>query len=348
MGWMQSILAPKRAKRQERSEAELTHKLRVSEARAEAVQKAALDAIVLIDQHGAILDFNPAAEAMFGHRRADVLGKPLADFAIPERLRAAHHAGMARYVATRSGPVVSHRVELPALRASGEEFPAEIAIVPIEEGADLAFVGFIRDISERRRQEERRNLLTQELTHRGKNLLTIIQSITHRTLRDHPPEVAREVLDRRLAALARSHSALAADSTGAPLIRIITEELDGFSDRVHKAGPDIHLKASAAQTFGLIVHELATNAVKHGALSTQSGVVEVRWSVTAPPDARFHFEWRERNGPVITVPERLGFGRTVLEQVAAHDLATTPTITFAPDGLIYRLDAPLDVLSENR
>lgn len=105
--------------------------LRQSEARKDAVLKCALDAIVTIDQEGNFVEFNPAAEKIFGYVRADVIGRPMAELIIPPRMRERHHAGLAHYLATGEGPVLNRQIEVPALRADGTEFPAELAIIPV-------------------------------------------------------------------------------------------------------------------------------------------------------------------------------------------------------------------------
>lgn len=194
--------------------------------------------------------------------------------------------------------------------------------------------------------EHRRDFLIKELAHRGKNLLAVVQSIVRRTLRDHPPDEAREILERRLAALARSHAAIAANPKGARLRQIVEEEMEAFSSRVHAEGPDLHLRDDAAQTMGLVLHELATNAVKHGALSHGRGRVAIRWTVSADPNPTFAFEWREHDGPPVTPPIQSGFGRTVLERLAASDFKAAPVIAFEQTGLIYRFEAPLDAIAD--
>ncbi|MFZ2029412.1 MAG: PAS domain S-box protein [Vitreimonas sp.] len=320
--------------------------LRSSEARAEAILKASLDAIVLMDHEGRFLDYNPAAEAMFGYRRDDVIGQPLADFIIPPRMRELHHQGMVHYLATGAGPVINHRVELPALHRNGEEFPVELTIVPIAGETTPVFVGFLRDISDRKRSEQRQAFLLDELSHRSKNLLAVIQAIINRTLKDHAPEDARRIIDQRITALARSHAALAANPTGASLSRIIADEIDAFSNRVRARGPQIHLQARAAQTMALLVHELATNAIKHGALASGPGRVDITWTLSDAAHPLFTLEWRECGGAPVAAPTRSGFGRTVLEQIAASEFKTTPTMSFASEGLRYRLEASLSLLVE--
>ena len=112
------------------------------------------------------------------------------------------------------------------------------------------------------------------------------------------------------------------------------------------AGPVLMLNSRVAQTFALLVHELATNATKYGALSRPEGQVSIRWSIEdAGAEARFKFHWQERDGPPVTPPVRRGFGCTMLEKAAAQDFGAHPKINFAPTGLTYEIDAPLSVVA---
>jgi len=133
---------------------EMENALRASEARKDAILSSALDAIITMDHEGRLVEFNQAAERIFGYARADVLGRQLADLIIPERLRARHKQGLAHYLATGEGPVLNKQVELPALRADGTEFPAEFAIIPIPGTQPPMFTAFLRDVTERRRLED--------------------------------------------------------------------------------------------------------------------------------------------------------------------------------------------------
>jgi len=128
--------------------------LRRSEGRLRATVEAALDAVIGMDSAGNIVEFNAAAERCFGHRRADAIGKPLAELVIPQRHRQRHIAGMERYLRTGDGPFLGRRVEVEALRADGSEFPAELAIGVAQSREGPIFIGYLRDITERRRAEE--------------------------------------------------------------------------------------------------------------------------------------------------------------------------------------------------
>ena len=135
----------------ERKQAE--EALAESEARKSAMVSSALDGIITIDHEGTILEFNPAAEEMFGSRREEVLGREMAELIIPPPLRGRHRAGLARYMATGDGPILGLRLELTALRSSGAEFPVEVAITRINTAGPPLFTGYIRDITERKRAE---------------------------------------------------------------------------------------------------------------------------------------------------------------------------------------------------
>jgi PAS domain S-box-containing protein len=130
--------------------------LRENEARKAAIMEAALDCIITMDQAGMITDFNPAAERTFGYRRAEVLGRELAEVIIPRDFRDQHRRGLANYLATGEGRVLNKRIELRGMKADGTEFPVELTIVPIRDGEQPAFTGYLRDITERKRSEEAR------------------------------------------------------------------------------------------------------------------------------------------------------------------------------------------------
>jgi PAS domain S-box-containing protein len=132
------------------------HQLRESEARKRAILESALDAIITIDHTGRILEFNPAAERIFGHRADDVLGREMAELIVPPARRGSHRRGMTHYLLTGEGPVLGRRIEMSALRADGTEFPIELAVTRVGMESPPVFTGFIRDVSERKRAEAAR------------------------------------------------------------------------------------------------------------------------------------------------------------------------------------------------
>lgn len=318
-----------------------------NDARFAAVLNASLDAIVVMDDQGCFLEFNNAAETIFGYRRADVIGRPVADYIIPERLRDDHRRGMARYLATGSGPVVNQHVELPALRSDGTEFPVEIAIVPVADALRPIFVSFIRDITRRKEAEQRYELVLGESAHRTRNILGVVQAIISTTLKgERSIEQARDILTSRVAALARSQQNLSGRDATTLLGQLVAEEIEGFSGRVTTSGPDVVLSAASAQTFALILHELATNATKHGALSRPDGHVQMTWNIDLAGAAPLlRFEWREIGGPRVELPHSSGFGLAALSQMATLSFGATPNIDFAPDGFVYRIEANAEQLA---
>ena len=136
---------------------------RQSEARKATILEVALDCIVSIDADGRIVEFNPAAERTFGYTRAEVMGRIMAELIIPPALRSAHYHGFGHYLTTGEGPILRQRIEVPALRSNGEEFPIEMAIVPIEEDGKPLFTAYLRDISDRKRDEAERERLLREV-----------------------------------------------------------------------------------------------------------------------------------------------------------------------------------------
>jgi PAS domain S-box-containing protein len=149
------IVASRAIGRQEARAAAAAEELHHGQERSRAIIDTALDAVLLMDSAGILVDWNPAAERIFGWRREEVVGRPLADCIIPEELRAAHNRGMAHLKATGEGPVFGKRLELPALRRDGAKFPVELSINPLPGAGPLLFVGFLRDITERQAADEK-------------------------------------------------------------------------------------------------------------------------------------------------------------------------------------------------
>ncbi len=319
--------------------------LRESNARKSAILESALDAIVAMDQNGHIVDFNPAAEKLFGHRRKDVLGKAVADVIVPERLREAHWTGLKHYRASNNSSVVGRRIEMPALRSDGTEFPSELAVAATSlDDGQLVFTASLRDITERKRAEQTERLLSRELQHRTYNLLAVIDALADRTLRGNPTvEGAREVFQGRLQALARTHRRLSEKNwSGITLSDIIRLELEPFSGRTKIDGPSLTLNSQYAQHFTLAVHELVTNAAKYGALSAENGEIDVSWTVAgSDADAHLKFQWRERGGPAVSPPVRQGFGSSLLKATLG-----VAEFEYAPEGFCYATTLPLIEVSQ--
>lgn len=189
-----------------------------------------------------------------------------------------------------------------------------------------------------------KDMIARELSHRVKNLLSVIQSVASRSFSEGRslPE-ARRVFSDRIAALARVHSALVdAQWSGAMLHDLVNGELAPFGARVIAVGPEIQVNAQMSQHLAMALHELATNAVKYGALSQASGSVRVEWRVFACDDEqRFGLCWRESGGPPPGKPAREGFGQKLLRRLLGSALSAQPTIEYAKEGLRYRFECEL-------
>ncbi len=321
-------------------------RLQRSEARSDAILKASLDAIIGMDHTGRIVEFNPAAERMFGLSRAEAVGELLGDLLVPERLRTAHRQGLERYLATGVGTVVNRRVELPALRADGVEFPVELAIIPVVDADPPLFIGFLRDLTERRRGDEQRELLIGELNHRVKNTLAIVQGIAAQSFDANASvESAQAAFVARLTALSDAHDLLTRSNwEGTDLESVARAALEPHADdavrRLRFDGPFVRLAPSAALSFTLTLHELATNATKYGALSAEGGRIDLVWRLTGEEGARrLNVRWAESGGPPVTQPERKGFGSRLIERALAHNLDAQIEITFPPTGVVCEIDA---------
>jgi two-component sensor histidine kinase len=158
---------------------------------------------------------------------------------------------------------------------------------------------------------------------------------------------ARTTVVKRLQSLANTHALLIDKKwQGADIAEVVAAEMSPYSDRAMIDGPSVILNAQAAQNFALAVHELATNAAKYGALSTQDGQVHISWSVSAGDKARgrFTFRWQE-SSPQVRPPTAKGFGRVVLEQVMAEFFDPPPQIKFHPSGVSYRLSGSLGAIT---
>ena len=190
-------------------------------------------------------------------------------------------------------------------------------------------------------------LLLDELSHRVKNVLAVVQAVAMRTLSgERTLAEARTLLMERVQALAGAHEQLVrTDWKGVPFRDITAAALAPFTARASLDGPDLVVKGTMVQTLALVLHELATNAAKHGALSDQNGRVSVTWAVSQAPEPRFKFRWEEKDGPTVKPPARKGFGSTLLAGAIPTDPGIKPRLSFEPGGFVYEIEAPLALIS---
>jgi PAS domain S-box-containing protein len=211
------------------------------------------------------------------------------------------------------------------------------------DGALARCVGASVDITERKQREEQIGLLMREVNHRSKNMLGIVQAIARQTAVGAPADFV-ERFGERIHALAANQDLLVhSDWKGVEVGELAAAQLAPLKDligaRIAIGGPRLRLNPVAAQAVGLALHELATNAVKHGSLSNDDGVVSLTWSLEAD---RFAIAWRERGGPWVSPPTRKGFGSTVIGHMARASLFGEVDLDFAPEGLSWTLACPAE------
>lgn len=206
----------------------------------------------------------------------------------------------------------------------------------------------LRVVDELRVAVRDKDLLIDELNHRVKNTLATVQSIAYQTLRNAPTiDHASSAIESRLIALSQVHDVLTVQSWAAvELNDIVGQALEPYrsrgENRIHMRGPLVQIPPRMALALAMALQELATNAVKYGALSNEIGQIAVHWKLddaTAPP--RLCLIWEEMEGPLVREPARRGFGTRLIERSLAHDLDGDVRIEFAPSGVICSVDAPL-------
>ncbi|KAB2762100.1 PAS domain-containing protein [Brucella anthropi] len=215
-------------------------------------------------------------------------------------------------------------------------------------GKSPALLGIVIDVTERKKTEADKALVTREISHRFKNSMAMVQSIANQTLRNATdPQTANELFSERLRALSQAHDMLLReDWTGTTISQICETALAPFNStfghRIRTSGPELVVSDRVTVSLSLGLYELATNAVKYGALSNENGTVQFSWDVLERQGERkFHMRWVEDGGPAVERPTRRGFGQRLLYSVLTGELRAKCDINFAPDGLVIDVLAPM-------
>ncbi|WP_437588534.1 AAA family ATPase [Sorangium sp. So ce1000] len=327
----------------ERRRAELA--LREREARIRRLVDSNIIGIAVWDLDGRVIDANDAFLCMLGYSReeltsGDVRWTDLTPHEFNETTR--RMLEQIRLVG-EFGPQ-----EKAFFRKDGSRVPVVIGGARFE-GSESQGVAFCLDVTERKQAEERQRLLMNELNHRVKNTLAIVQAIAMQTLRlAESPKAFADAFLARLLALSQTHDLLNQTSwQGADLHDVVRAELaphvNGDADRVRLVGQDVCLRPEAVVTLGMVFHELTTNAVKYGALSQPSGHVAVTWNVITQEvhERLLHLEWQETDGPPVRPPRRKGFGSRLIERDLGRQLATEVRLDYLPEGVRCVMHLPL-------
>jgi PAS domain S-box-containing protein len=316
------------------------HALAESEARFRATFENAAVGITHVAPDGRFLRFNEALSRLLGWPADELITKSVWEITHPDDL--AHE--LAEFMRLKDGRADSYSLEKRDLRKDGTIVWVRLtrSCVRKSDGSAEYFVAVVEDISARRSAEEQVHLLMREANHRVKNLLSLVQAIARQTTAGSVEDFIGRFTER-IQALAAHQDLLGRDQRrGADLEGLVRAQLAHFGDlvgsRITMHGPKLHLNATAAQTIGLALHELATNAGKYGALSTDTGRVNVSWQ--SERDV-FTMSWTERDGPPVQPPKRRGFGSTVIDSMAKLATDGEIELDYAPSGLAWRLRCPM-------
>lgn len=295
------------------------------------------------------LVFTWISRGIFGKSAAEVIGRPQREV-IPDAA-AGSAANLKRGVIETGEPA---RGDI-RIAHDGTDTWYDLTVHPLtdEHGAVTGIIAGAVDITRYKEQEARIRLLMRELTHRSKNLLTVIQAIMRQTAAN---SLSVEDFEARFAArlqsLAGSHDLLVReDWQGASMRELVRSQLGHYGDRVDSqielSGETLQIPPDAAQHIGMALHELATNAAKYGALSTPDGKVRISWRVAPAADATpmCHLAWEESGGPPVEPPSRRGFGRVVIERTVARALNGEVRVDYAASGLRWTLEFPMSLIT---
>lgn len=314
----------------------------ISERRFSMIVNQAAAGVIEVDAAGRFIMTNAAFEKMAGRTEEEL-----------QRLR--RH----ELVHPDDADAVNHRFD--QISRDGEPFDVEyrllggdgttlwvhdsVSVLIDSDGSTRRIISVTLDIDQRKRAEAQEKLLLGELDHRVKNILTIVSSIVDQTLKGSPtPEGFAAAITGRITAIARAHGLLTrrGPNSAGTLRELIGTELEPYRGRdLRIKGPAVRLTPKAGLSLAMVIHELASNAAKYGALSNASGQLAVSWTLTGGVDRRLLLNWTETGGPTIsTPPSRQGFGTTLIERSLGFEFDATVERRFAASGVVCKIDMP--------
>lgn len=309
----------------------------------QTVLDTALDAVVVMGEDGRVIGWNANAERSFGWTAEEALGARMSELVIPPQYRAAHETGLAHFLATGEGPMLNQHIEITALHREGHEVPVELSITASTQFGDRLFVGFLRDITERKAEAERQQRVLQESEHRVKNMLTVVAAIAQQTARVSPDmETFTAAFSGRLGSLAKAHELLVGQVWQDVALTALVERVlgaDVAAGRARFGGPEILLKAGQVLGLSMILHELYTNAVKYGALCNDEGRLALDWERDG---GVVELVWTELGIACEPDVPSSGFGQRMIAMSVKSDLRGTIERDWRPDGLTAVLRFPLE------
>ncbi len=313
----------------------------VDRERLAAIVSSSHDAIISKTLDGVVTSWNSGATRIFGYTAEEMIGRPIT-LLIPDDLLDEEVGILARLA---KGERIEH-FETVRVTREGRRIDISLTVSPLRDGTGR-IVGaskVARDITERKRADEVQRLLFDELNHRVKNTLATIQAIASQSLRRSPdPATFVASFNGRVQALARAHDLLVKGKLrGADVLGLVREQvlLGSGETRVRVAGPHVLLDPGASVQLALVLHELATNAHKYGALSVEGGRLAIEWALVVDGTRRLALTWTETGVQGIRAPGGQGFGTTLINR-SLDTAGGSARLTYGPDGLVCLLDLPL-------
>jgi PAS domain S-box-containing protein len=303
------------------------------------------DRVSLLDLDGRIEFMNAGGQrAMEIDNFSQVVGRPWIEFwQGDERIKAGEAVEAAKAGHTT-------QFEGPANTAKGNRRYWEATLSPVfgPNRKPIGLLSISRDVTARHQAELHRRLLFEEMHHRIKNTLATVQAITHQTMRQSVDMTEAELaISQRLLAMGKAHDLLIFNEWISADIRDVVSDAVrayvGNGARMTLEGPSIVMSSKAALTVAMLLHELCTNALKYGAWSNRTGLVGISWQLR---EQAFNFRWAESDGPPVKPPSRRSFGSRLIENLMPTALNGRATLSFAPTGLVFELEAPSPALTD--
>jgi PAS domain S-box-containing protein len=318
------------------------HDADMESARLAAIVVSSDDAIISKTIDGRITSWNAGATRIFGYEASEMIGESILRI-IPPELHGEEKEILAKL---QRGERIDH-YETVRVAKDGRRVDVSLTVSPLRDrsGRVVGASKVGRDITDRKRAEKMQRVLTDELAHRVKNTLATVQAIANQSLvrAKSPPDFVSSFAGR-IQALAKAHTLLTRSKMqGADVMELVSEQvLIGApnDDRISCSGPLLVLDAQAAVHLALVLHELATNARKHGALSVPQGRLSVTWQMRTNGGCSLLLSWKESHGPKVSAPNAHGFGRTLIEQTV-RARGGEASVDYRTDGLSCEIKLPL-------
>ena len=319
---------------------DITEKKRAERAEAllAAIVASSSDPILSKTLDGTITSWNAAAAKLFGYSAPEMIGQSIRTL-IPADRQGEEDRILSR-IAT--GERIDN-YETVRLSKGGRAIDVSVTISPIRDqsGTVIGASKIILDITEKKRADEQIRLLLREVNHRARNMLGLVQAIARQTLISGSQDFLSRFLERIQALSANQDLLIRNEWRGISIQDLVNVQLATFKDlfgtRITMSGPQLKLTPAAAQSLGLALHELVTNAAKYGALSNHEGCIDIAWG---HENSQFSISWVERNGPPVEMPDRRGFGTTVISTAIESSIGAQVEMNYARSGFIWSMKCP--------